>query len=77
MFYRKNLGSTERWLRFAAGGVLTGCGLALFGASALGLALAGSGAIAGLTGVVGFCPACAMVGRGLPAAPGGGHNGQR
>jgi len=77
MFYRKNVGITERWLRILAGCLIAACGLVLFGTSALGLVVAVSGAFTSATGVFGFCPACAAVGRTLPAAPSDSHNGGR
>lgn len=76
MLYRKNVGTTERWLRVAAGCLIAACGLVLFGASALGLIVAASGLFTGATGVFGFCPACAAAGRTLPIAPGDGHHGE-
>ena len=63
MFYRKNVGSKECLVR-AVGGVLMAAGsLAWLGATPLGLVLAASGAGLALTGLFGYCPACAMVGR--------------
>ena len=67
MFYSKNLPAWERVARVAAGlamvlyGVI-GPGLA---GSAAGVAVAAAGGMTMLTGFVGFCPACAMVGRRL------------
>ena len=63
MFYRKNVGAKERWSRLLAGALMAACALTLLGATPLGLLLAGAGAFTALTGLVGFCPACAMVGR--------------
>lgn len=62
MFYQKNLPVWEQLLRFVGGGVLVAYGLVGLGGM-LGYALAASGAIAVVTGLVGYCPACAMVGR--------------
>jgi len=63
MLYRKNMGTTERVARLLGGALIVGCALAQVGFTPLGLVLAGSGVVAALTAVFGFCPACAMVGR--------------
>jgi hypothetical protein len=63
MFYRKNVGRKERWGRLFGGASVTACSLALIGLTPLGIGLAATGAFAGLTGVLGYCPACAMAGR--------------
>jgi hypothetical protein len=63
MFYRKNMGSRERAARLVAGGLMVMCALALVGTTPLGLLLAAAGVMSAATGLVGFCPACAMVGR--------------
>lgn len=63
-FFIKNLPVCERGLRLALGGGLAVAGIAYGGT--LGLVGAASGIILALTGVFGFCPMCAMVGRRLP-----------
>ena len=63
MFYRKNVGMVERVARVLAGGVMLACAFTAFAHSPLKWVLAASGAMTLLTGFVGFCPACAMVGR--------------
>ena len=63
MIYWKNMGTTERWARAAVGVALLAGACMLFGATARALLLGGSGAMLALTGAVGFCPACALVGR--------------
>lgn len=63
MFYRKNVGTKERWARLLGGVLIVACSLAQIGMTPLGIGLAASGVITVLTGMVGFCPACAMVGR--------------
>jgi hypothetical protein len=70
MFYPKNVPNIERVLRIGFGVALIG--LALFGqpligqASALGTAiLVFSAVFVMITGFVGWCPACALVGRKL------------
>jgi len=60
MLYRKNISAGQRWARLAAGGLMVGCALVGLGTTPLGLLLAGAGLMTGLTGLVGFCPACAM-----------------
>jgi len=63
MLYRKNVGTKEAWARALAGALLAGYGLVQYGLAPPGLVLAASGAFTALTGVFGFCPACALVGR--------------
>ncbi|HEX7867193.1 MAG TPA: DUF2892 domain-containing protein [Variovorax sp.] len=67
MLYAKNLPGWERALRIAMGLVglvfaAIGWGTAGFG---LAVAIALTGAVLALTGLFGFCPMCAMVGRKL------------
>lgn len=68
MLYRKNINSWEQGLRVIAGlamaayGVLGMGGVWGYGLAAGGLALA-------LTGIFGWCPACAMVRRKLDRNP--------
>ena len=63
MFYRKNMGSKESWARVIGGTLVVACSLTQIGLTPLGLVLAASGAFTALTGLVGFCPACALAGR--------------
>jgi len=63
MSYRKNMGSKEGWARVIVGALLVACSLTQIGLTPLGLVLAVNGAFTALTGLLGFCPACAMVGR--------------
>jgi hypothetical protein len=67
MIYQKNLPIWERLLRAAAGLLMIAGGLLAPGlaGSVAGYVVAGSGLMAAATGFVGFCPACAMVGRRL------------
>ena len=73
MFYRKNLPGWERAMRSVGGVVMIAYGF--FGMPGLpgtpgtmaGYLIAGTGAVAILTGFFGFCPMCAMVGRRLPS----------
>jgi hypothetical protein len=63
MFYRKNMGSTERVLRLVAGGLMVTFAVAVVGIWPRGWLLAAGGMMVVVTGMVGFCPACALVGR--------------
>ena len=67
MFYRKNLPGWERAMRGATGVVMIGYGLLGMPGAIAGYSIAGAGAMAILTGFIGFCPMCAMIGRRLPA----------
>ena len=71
MFYRKNLPGWERAMRAVGGVVMIAYGLlgpaAGMPGTMAGYLIAGTGAVAVLTGFVGFCPMCAMVGRKLPS----------
>jgi hypothetical protein len=64
MFYVKNIPGWERAMRMAAGVAMAGYGLwamdgwASYAVAAMGAMMAG-------TGMMGFCPMCAMVGRKL------------
>jgi hypothetical protein len=62
MFYARNLPRSERWARALLGAGIAALGVWLGKGWAVGL-LAGSGAGLALTGFIGFCPFCAMVGR--------------
>ena len=64
MFYAKNVPNGERVLRVVAGAAAAGLGLAMLGGTAGWLVAAGAvGLVA--SGLFGFCPACALVGRKL------------
>jgi hypothetical protein len=63
MLYRKNMGGKERTTRLLGGALIAACSITQIGFTPLGMVLAGSGVIAALTAVFGFCPACAMMGR--------------
>ncbi|XLZ68799.1 DUF2892 domain-containing protein [Massilia sp. SR12] len=67
MFYVKNLPTWERVLRVMAGLAVAAWGLlSLGGLWGTVLALSAAGML--LSGLFGFCPACAMVGRTLDKA---------
>lgn len=65
MFYVKNVPNWERVLRLVMG--LMGLGYAAmnWNGSGLAIALGLMGAMLAVTGLIGFCPMCAMVGRKL------------
>jgi uncharacterized membrane protein HdeD (DUF308 family) len=63
MFYRKNVGSKEKIARIVAGCLMILCGLVVLDATLLGMLVALTGAVAVVTGLFGYCPACAMAGR--------------
>ena len=67
MLYRKNLPGWERAVRTIAGAAMIGYGLYGLSGTTAGYLIAGTGAIALLSGFFGFCPMCAMVGRKLPS----------
>jgi hypothetical protein len=67
-FFSKNLPMWERVLRSLAAVAALGGGWAL-GTPYRELGVATAATLL-VTGLVGFCPACAMIGRKLPAAPG-------
>lgn len=64
MFYVKNVPNWERLVRVAAGLMAIGIGLKFLNGIA-GVALAAGAAGIVLSGLFGFCPMCAMVGRKL------------
>jgi hypothetical protein len=63
MLYRKNVGSKERVARVLGGALIVAGALTQIGMTPLGWVLTASGALTALSGVLGFCPACAMAGR--------------
>jgi hypothetical protein len=63
MWYRKNVGGWERAARLIGGGLMLICGVVALHASPLGLLLGGAGVVTLVTGVFGYCPACAIAGR--------------
>lgn len=63
MLYVKNLPWWERLLRIGAGAALAA--YALISESTLGWVIAAGGVGMALTGMFGFCPACALAGRRL------------
>ncbi len=65
MWYRKNIRSWEQWVRVLAGILMIACGLLGLPGNPIGLMIAAGGLFTALTGVVGYCPACALAGRRL------------
>ena len=63
MWYRKNVGGWERAARLIGGGLMLICGVVALHASPLGLLLSGAGVVTLVTGVFGYCPACAIARR--------------
>jgi len=64
MFYVKNVPNWERVLRVAAGLITIGVDFRLLnGIEAIALAAAAAGIV--ISGLFGFCPMCAMIGRKL------------
>ena len=63
--FRTNLPGWERLARIVAGAAMIACGLLAIGVNLTGIAVAAVGAMTALSGLVGFCPACAMAGRRL------------
>ena len=67
MLYRKNLPGWERAVRTIAGVAMIGFGLSGLPGAMAGYLIAGTGAIALLSGFFALFPMCAMVGRKLPS----------
>lgn len=65
MMYRKNLPNWERWLRVIIGFALIVYGLMSAPSLLVMVLLVGSAVVIVGTGFIGFCPACALVGRKL------------
>jgi hypothetical protein len=66
-FYVKNVPPVERWLRILVALAVVAYALVALGGLWRPLVAAGAGGFA-LTGLFGFCPACAMIGRKLDNA---------
>jgi hypothetical protein len=64
MFYVKNVPGWERLLRGITGAALVIYAMMALDGTAAWLAIAGAAGLV-LSGIFGFCPACAMVGRRL------------
>ncbi len=65
MFYLKNVPQIERVVRGVLGALLLAYAVINWDDASVGSVLAATGGAMVLTGLVGFCPICAMVGRRL------------
>jgi hypothetical protein len=65
MLYVKSVPGWERGMRVAMGPGLLAASVLHFGATTIGWGVGAMGAMATMSGLLGFCPACAMVGRKL------------
>jgi hypothetical protein len=66
MMYVKNVPGWERAVRTLMGAAVVAASIAYFGqAATTGWVVGALGAMAAVSGLLGFCPACAMVGRKL------------
>lgn len=63
MLYVKNVPNVERVIRFMMGLMLLGGALAWMGATPVGWITGAMGMMAALSGLVGWCPMCAIAGR--------------
>jgi hypothetical protein len=61
--FKRNVGSKERIVRVIGGVLMIACGLIVLHATPLGIGVAAIGAISLVTGLIRYCPACAMAGR--------------
>ena len=68
MFFIKNVPAFERYLRFALGAAMAVSGFWIGKGPMMAALAVGSGLFLALTGLVGFCPMCALVGRKLDKA---------
>ena len=65
MLYRKNIYRWEQWLRIVAGLVAAVWGIFFAPGMLIGYGVAAAGLGLAVTGMLGWCPACATVGRRL------------
>ena len=65
MFYAKNVPTWERILRVMMGIAALGFAAMNWGVSGIAVGMGLMGAILSMTGLMGFCPMCAMMGRKL------------
>ena len=63
MFYSKNVSNWERVLRLIMGLMFLGYAAYSWGVSGIAVGVGVMGAMLALTGLIGFCPMCAIVGR--------------
>jgi DUF2892 family protein len=62
MLYVKNVPTVERVIRLVMGFALLGGALAWMGATPSGWIMGAMGMMAALSGLIGWCPMCAMAG---------------
>ena len=60
--FKRNVGPKQRVLRIVMGGMMIAGGVLSFNGQTFGYALIAMGAMGLMTGLVGYCPACAMIG---------------
>ena len=65
MFYSKKVPAWERIVRVVMGAIGLGYAVMNWGVSGLAVGLGVMGAMLAISGLVGFCPMCALVGRKL------------
>ncbi len=65
MFYVKNVPDWERVWRVIAGVMALAFAAMNWGTSSIAVGIGIMGAVSAMTGLVGFCPMCALVGRKL------------
>jgi hypothetical protein len=63
MFYRKNMRTSEQVIRLVAGCAIAAAGWVAFRGGVAGWIAIAAGTMTLMTGLAGFCPACALVGR--------------
>jgi Protein of unknown function (DUF2892) len=68
MFYRKNLYTWEQGVRVIASVGAAAYGLYAFPNSFSGYAIVAGAIVFAMTGIIGWCPMCAMVGRKIKTA---------
>ena len=65
MFYSKKVPAWERIVRVVMGAIGLGYAVMNWGVSGLAVGLGVMGAMLAISGLVGFCPMCALLGRKL------------
>jgi hypothetical protein len=63
MLIRKNVSRKERLVRIAGGCLMVLCGLVGLHATPLGWSIAAVGIVSVATGLIRYCPACAIAGK--------------
>ena len=67
MLYVKNVPTVERMIRMMMGLALSGGALLWLGPTTAGWVVGAMGMMAAVSGLIGWCPMCAMAGRKLEA----------